>query len=256
MSKNDFVKLPKALFRNPQYTDIPVTAKVLYAFLLDRSSLSRSKGKAWKDKDGNVYVHFSVREAMERFGCKHEKAGALFHILEEKNLITRYANGFGKPYRIVVRPICFSDSEVSDDPTHESDFSDTNKTECNYTDSNQTDSVMARRMIVENTIKENISYDVLLGQMSQELLDGIVDVIVDTICTPGETIWVSRERLPREEVSNRFYALDDMDIHYVADSISREKNDIQYLRKYILSRLYEAKQLSATYYERWYKQDG
>ena len=210
----------------------------------------------WKDKDGNVYVHFSVREAMERFGCKHEKAGALFHILEEKNLITRYANGFGKPYRIVVRPICFSDTQVSDKPTHECGFSDTNKTELNYIDNNYTDSVkLAYRQLVESTIKAAISYNSMQEQMPQELLDNILDVIVDTICTPDHEVLVSGNLVPREVICDRLYALNQTDVYYVADSIKMEEND-QNLRKLILTRLYEVGQLSAADRDKWHKRDG
>jgi hypothetical protein len=38
-------------------------------------------------------------------------------------------------------------------------------------------------------------------------------------------------------------------------SLKKESNEIRYLRGYILSRLYEAKNLSDVYYEKWVEQD-
>ena len=64
-------------------------------------------------------------------------------------------------------------------------------------------------------VKENLCYDVLLEQVPKNLLDGIVDVIVDTLCTPTPTVRIAGETVPREEVCRRFRALDQMDIYYV-----------------------------------------
>ena len=105
-------------------------------------------------------------------------------------------------------------------------------------------------------IKENISYEVLLEQVPQRLLDGIVDVIVDTLCTSSPTVVsISGTTVPRSEVHRRFLELDQMDICYVHDQLKKETQEIRYLRSYILARLYEAKNLSDIFYSRWAERD-
>ena len=50
--KYSHIKIPKALFKNPQYASISPLAKLLYGFLLDRTSLSGVSGDRWLDEDG------------------------------------------------------------------------------------------------------------------------------------------------------------------------------------------------------------
>lgn len=61
--ENSFFQVPKELFANPYYTDLSLASKVLYGLLLDRLSLS-IKNK-WTDKDGDIYIIFSRKEAQK-----------------------------------------------------------------------------------------------------------------------------------------------------------------------------------------------
>ena len=256
----DFIKVPKDLFRMPQYSTLSTLAKLLYGFLLDRTSLSAANGESWTDESGDCFVYFPITEIMERFGCGHDKAAALLQELENTGLITRTLKNRGKPYRIVVQPFAMN-PESRHPPNREkrtADLGNTegNKTEKNKTDRNKTDPITpADREGVMKEIKENLCYDVLLEQIPKNLLDGIVDVIVDTLCTPTSTVRIAGETVPREEVCRRFRALEQMDVYYVNDLLKREPGEIRYLRSYILARLYEAKNLSDTYYARWVDRD-
>ena len=100
----DFIKVPKDLFRMQQYSDLSTLAKLLYGFLLDRTSLSATNGETWTDESGYCFVYFPISEIMERFGCGHDKAAALLQELERAGLITRTLKSRGRPYRIVVQP--------------------------------------------------------------------------------------------------------------------------------------------------------
>ena len=60
-----FYKIPKLLFKDKRYSKISSDAKLLYALLLDRMSLSKKNG--WVDEEKRVYIYFSVREIMEEF---------------------------------------------------------------------------------------------------------------------------------------------------------------------------------------------
>ena len=256
----DFIKIPKDLFRMPQYSHLSTLAKVLYGFLLERTSLSAANGETWTDESGDCFVYFPITEIMERFGCGHDKAAALLQELEHAGLITRTLKNRGRPYRIVVQPFVMS-PESRHPPNREKRTADLgnpegNKTEKNKTDLNKTDPITtADREGVMKEIKKNLCYDVLLEQVPKNLLDGIADVIVDTLCSPTPTVRIAGETVLREEVCSRFRALDQMDVYYVNDLLKREPGEIRYLRSYILARLYEAKNLSDTYYDRWVERD-
>ena len=248
----DFIKVPKDLFRVPQYSTLSPLAKLLYSFLLDRTSLSAANGEAWIDEFGSHFVYFPITEIMERFGCGHDKAAALLDELERADLIARSLKSRRKPYRIIAKPFAMS----SENKAVDLENPEGNKTKKNKTDSNKTQQITAAdRERVAKEIKENICYEVLLEQVPRKLLNAIVDVIVDTLCSPTPTVRIGGNAIPRAEVCRRLRALNQMDIYYVNDSLKRETSTIHSLCGYILARLYEAKNLSDTYYGRWARQD-
>ena len=56
-----FYRVPKVLFTNERFWNISADAKMLYGILLDRMSLSAKNG--WIDKNGRVYIIFTIDEA-------------------------------------------------------------------------------------------------------------------------------------------------------------------------------------------------
>ena len=256
------IKIPKALFKNPQYANISPLAKLLYGFLLDRTSLSYSSGKQWQDDDGNFFVFFPLSEITERLSCGHDKATAILKELVEAGLICRTRQKPGSPYKIIVLPFDsypektgvpqlskrkskadFPESDLCGKPAE-------NKTEDNNPDMNKPDLTYEdSREETEAQIKQNIYYDILKRELPVAQLDGIVSLIVDTICTTGNTVKISGQTKPREEVCRRFLALNDMHIRYVFDRMKEENNIVQHPRGYLLARLYEAEEVMDTYYQ-------
>ena len=256
----DFVKVPKALFRTPQYANLSPTAKLLYGFLLDRMGLSATKGDEWVNSDGEYYVIFTLEEILTRFGCGHDKAAALLKELEQAGLIRRTLVSKGKPYQIVVLPFVSESENKSPAKRKKSSEAirktDANKNQYNKNEITKTDTTTGeQRESVRREIEENISYWALLERIPRARLDGIVDLIVDTICDKTPTVRISGHEIPREEVCRRFFDLDDMDIGYVNDLLNTEEGEIRYLRGYILSRLYEAENWFDTFYTQWGERD-
>ena len=95
-----FYKIPKSLFTDEQYRNISTDAKILFALLLDRQSLSASNGCI--DNRGRVYQYFTIQNAGELLHFGHEKICKLFAELECSGLITRKRQGQGKPSIIYV----------------------------------------------------------------------------------------------------------------------------------------------------------
>ena len=60
---NVFYQIPKELLINPIYKNLDSNSILLYGLLLDRLSVSM-KNK-WIDKEGNVYLIYSRKEAQK-----------------------------------------------------------------------------------------------------------------------------------------------------------------------------------------------
>ena len=69
-----FYRVPKVLFTNERFWNISADAKMLYGILLDRMSLSAKNG--WIDKNGRVYIIFTIDEAKMALNCAEQKASA------------------------------------------------------------------------------------------------------------------------------------------------------------------------------------
>lgn len=86
----DYMPLPRAVLA----LDISATAKLLYALLLDRATLSQ-KNEHYKNKQGYVYVIFPVRELGKALGRKSEAVRRALNELEGKQLVTRFRGHMG-----------------------------------------------------------------------------------------------------------------------------------------------------------------
>lgn len=92
--KEAFFKMPKLLFTE-KYKDLSAEAKLLYGLMLDRTSLSAING--WCDRQGEVFIFFTIEETCKKLGCSHDKATRLQRELEKYKLLRRKSQGKGKP---------------------------------------------------------------------------------------------------------------------------------------------------------------
>lgn len=97
-----FFKMPKMLFTE-EYKDLSAEAKLLYGLMLDRMQLSAING--WCDKNGEVFIFYTIAETGEMLGFGHDKATRLQRELEEHNLLRRKYQGKGKPAKLYVLSI-------------------------------------------------------------------------------------------------------------------------------------------------------
>ena len=116
----NFVRVPWVLFTHPAFEKLSNDAKILYALLLDRMSLSRQN--EWFDEDNRVYIIYTVEEAVKTLNCCSEKVSKLFKELDDVNgigLITRKRRGLGKPSIIYVKNFIV-DKDPDDTPETDS----------------------------------------------------------------------------------------------------------------------------------------
>ena len=222
-----FYRVPKVLFTNERFWNISADAKMLYGILLDRMSLSAKNG--WIDKNGRVYIIFTIDEAKMALNCAEQKAIKLLSELEKKaGLIERKRQGLGKPNLIYVKNfISAVDSQLLNCENHNSGTMEITtqelpKSQCNNTDIkntefSDTDSIFPSGnggMMDENDryqeyfdyFSDQLSIDLLKKDYpyDSEMLDNILELIVETVCTKRPLIRIGAEERPAEIVRSRF----------------------------------------------------
>lgn len=90
-----YIPLPRFLLQDEQLRDISNDAKVLYALLLDRASISRKNG--YIEPDGTIRLYFTLEQAQEKLHRSRQCATRIFRELEYSGLIVRRKQGLGKP---------------------------------------------------------------------------------------------------------------------------------------------------------------
>lgn len=247
-----YLVLEKDLFYDPQYANLSVSAKVLYAFLADRASLSKKNGEKWLTKEGETFVIFPQNEIMCRLGCGHDKATSLLRELEAANLIKRYRQGCSKPYKIVVNT-AIMDTAKKHKGRRETTFTNSDKNATNNTEENNTDisdnNLHMDQHVAETIIKENIRYDVLRNELNQAILDNVISVMVDTLLSTAKTMTVSGKQYKKEEVNDSLMRVDDMYVRYICYRLENEPHMVYSPRGYILRRLFDEPHEIDLYYD-------
>ena len=95
-----YIPLPRFLFQDEALRDITNDAKVLYAMLLDRASISKQNG--YIEPDGTIRLYFTVEQAQERLHRSRQWVTRIFRELEYCGLIIRKKQGLGRPSLITL----------------------------------------------------------------------------------------------------------------------------------------------------------
>lgn len=96
-----FIRIPRQLLLNPAFADLPIHAKMLYAVLLDRMSLSFKNH--WLDSQNRVYIIYQVEEITQDLGYTKRKALDALAELEAFGLVVRKRRGRGLPNYLYVK---------------------------------------------------------------------------------------------------------------------------------------------------------
>lgn len=301
----EFYRIPKLLFKDERFSKISSDAKLLYALLLNRVSLSQKNG--WVDENKRVYIYFSVREIMNELNICSEKCTKIMSELDEKKgcgLIQRKRQGQGRPSRIYVMK--FTSQNIENDNSlntnadtendeecpqrltlqksgksnfktfenrisknSESETFDFRKSKCNNIkdnkeiidnecsntypilshreDSGKTNAAKERRLYFE-IVRDNIEYSILSARHGQEDVDGIVEIMVDAICSKKDFLTISCDEIPQEFVKSRLLKLNSEHIEYVIEGLKNNTTKIRNIKSYILTALYNSYATIGHYY--------
>lgn len=102
MNNESFFKMPKVLF-SEKFKNLSAKAKLLYGLMLDRKQLSTVNN--WCDKNGEIFIFFTIAETSIILGCGHDKATRIQRELVKHTLLRREYQGKGNPARLYVLPV-------------------------------------------------------------------------------------------------------------------------------------------------------
>ena len=273
-----FYRVPKVLFTDERFWNISTDAKLLYGILLDRMNLSAKNG--WMDEAGRVYIIFTIDEIKGSIGCAKKKAVKLLDELERKcGLIERKRQGLGKPNLIYVKN--FVDNSVDNhvegqflncqndnsgtvkNTTLELSKAQGNNTDTIYTDYSDTDPFLSSdfqgREIEGMTLREQyrlyfveqLEYEILKTRHPYDIdiLEEILELIVDTVCTNRKMIRIASDDKPAEVVKSRFMKLNSEHISFVLDCLKENTTNVRNMRQYLLAAIYNAPLTIGCYYD-------
>ena len=254
-----FFRIPKALFQEQQFQDLSTDAKTLYGILLDRMSLSVKN--EWFDKQGRVFIIFTIEDVKRALCCADNKATKLLRELEKFGLIERKRRGQGKPCLVYVKNFSAESSKESvknrdnddscgskiacQDPVKSRGIKKKeNKTEMNNTNPILSDESekMKNRELLEEYFSYSLEIDLLLRLYpdDEDTLYQIVNLLVDTCATKRKTLRIAGDDKPAEVVRSRFMKLNADHIRFVLKCLAENSSPIRNMKQYLLASLYNA----------------
>ena len=191
-----------------------------------------------------IYVkQFVIRDAQT---CKNYTSGKNGGVSEVKNLH-------------VLK--CKKDMSRSEEITHqEVKFLQTNKNNINNTDLNKSESNLIvsdgdtmgldLETITQN-LKNQMEMDILRDRYpnDQDLLDGIFDLVLETMVSDAESVVIASNRYPVSLVKAKFQKLTGAHVEYALECMKSNTTKVHNIKKYLLAILFNAPSTMGGYYQ-------
>ena len=102
----------------------------------------------------------------------------------------------------------------------------------------------------EEVIKDNIEYAYLVqdNNIDRGMLDEIVSLMLETVCTRRKVIRIAGDDYPAELVKSKFMKLSSSHIQFVIDCMHQNTTKIRNIKKYLLAVLFNAPNTIDSYY--------
>ena len=98
--------------------------------------------------------------------------------------------------------------------------------------------------------KDNIEYRYLIQDknIDRGMLDEIVSLMLETVCTRRKVIRIAGDDYPAELVKSKFMKLSSSHIQFVIDCMHQNTTKIRNIKKYLLAVLFNAPNTIDSYY--------
>lgn len=261
---NKYYQIPQELFESKLYRNkLNSDSKILYAFLLDRLSLSKKNN--WVNENGEVYLIFTRQEVQEKLNLSDKTVSKAFKLLTDTMLIYEKRQGLGKPNLLFIGKI--QHEEITDTEflrvknrnfyesgVGESTIADTEDLRGINTNNINTDisslilsnhkqeiEIREDEVFYEKLFKENIEYDILVQDpKNKELIENITNISVEAINSKKDVLYINSEPKNRELVKSQLLKLKPNHIEYVVNCLRQNVKDVKSIKSYILTTLYNS----------------
>ena len=207
-------------------------------------------------------------------------------------LIERVKQGQGRPAKIYVKkfattdvpeapisaPISdFPDSEMQtsqkqtsrlpllgsqDFPKREASYLDNNYPEFSYPDPSISPAKppgdggrLIERWSLKERVRSQIEYDALCTQYAAEDVDALVELISEVLSSTADAVRLGKEQIPIEIIKERFRQLTQMHVAYILDSLRTTTTQINNIKAYLLTALYNAPTTMGFFYSAQVRHD-
>ena len=135
-----------------------------------------------------------------------------------------------------------------------------NKNNINKTNMSKTNPILSINLTPEETIdeiegyreiiKENIDYDSLLlaHPYDQEMVEGIFNLILETVLSKNEEITIAGDVYPKNLVKSKFLKLNYSHVEYVINCLGKNTTKVRNIKSYLLASLFNAGSTISSYY--------
>ena len=290
-----YFRIPRLLITHQRFKNVSVEAKLLYGLLLDRMGLSEEHGWYDEDDRVFIYYTVEeIADDLCCGRDKAMKLLAELDKAKGAGLIERVRQGQGKPTKIYVKrfttrevpiqkeeiPAPISEVEIldlqkSEIPTskgrkprlQEVGFSDPSYLDNNYPDSSYPDPSISpakppgngerliERWSLKESVRNQIEYDALCTQYAAEDVDALVELISEIQSSTADAVRLGKEQIPIEIIKERFHQLNQMHVAYVLDSLRTTTTQINNIKAYLLTALYNAPTTMGFFYSAQVRHD-
>ena len=131
---------------------------------------------------------------------------------------------------------------------------DSNNTDINNTElsdinlSYQVNAELSKREIYKQALCDSIDYDVLVERYGSEKIDGMVEIMLDAMCSDQDFINLGMNKIPTMLITDLFLTLKSTHIEYVIECMEKNTSNIGNIKNYLLRALYNARNTMDFYY--------
>lgn len=116
------------------------------------------------------------------------------------------------------------------------------------TGNNDVNDEIRKREEYQKIISDNIEYGYLAKNYSKDTADGILETILDAVCSTKEYLRVKEEMIPQEVVKSRLLKLNYEHVEYVLMCMRNNTTKVHNIKNYMLTALYNSFATKDQYY--------
>lgn len=114
---------------------------------------------------------------------------------------------------------------------------------------------MIERWSLKERVRNQIEYDALCTQYAAEDVDALVELISEVQSSTADAVRLGKEQIPIEIIKERFRQLTQMHVEYVLDCLKNTTTQINNVKAYLLTALYNAPMTMGFFYSAQVRHD-